>query len=41
MLRRLQTGEIINISDWVRLGLSTYVDLTKHRMIEETRNIIK
>lgn len=41
MLRRSQTGEITNVSDWIWLGLSTHVDLTKHRMIEETRNIIK
>jgi len=41
MLRRSQTGEITNVSDWIWLGFSTHVDLTKHRMIEETRNIIK
>jgi len=41
MLRGSQTGEITNVSDWIWLGISTHVDLTKHRMIEETRNIIK
>jgi len=40
-LRRSQTGEITDVSDWVRLGLSTDVDLTKHRIVKERRNIIK
>ena len=41
MLRRSQTGEMTEVSEWVRLGLSTDVDLTKHRIAGETRNIIK